>query len=383
MNLTSDFECGNGKNIVQVAPGHFRLEEAGEKRPYCKYFCVRIDSGDEEGPVRLDVYPDPNLGEDGRTGMLEHYPSPLWFSQGDPDHWMNVTNRWPGADRFESDHVSTQVVVPPRSATYVASNVVLPWSRLNAWAGEIASRGAVVDSLGGSFQGRSIPRLHLPCTGEGAPLRVLVLSGQHPCEHCGPIAACGIAEFLCSAHPQAQAIRRRCDAWIVPMINVDGNVHGRNGWTMEDINPYGDFQGACDGAVPKAAENRLLWPWASQDLRPEISIHFHGYLGKRSFADWPYDGCYVLPEPQKVYDSPRRASQYLAIRDTLFWDTDGLCARQRPGTLNGESFCWNLARRCGTLPVLYEINHGFHGVQGAKRKGADVFRAVMRTALGL
>jgi hypothetical protein len=38
------------------------------------------------------------------------------------------------------------------------------------------------------------------------------------------------------------------------MINVDGNVHGRNGWTMEDINPYGDFQGACDGAVPKAAE---------------------------------------------------------------------------------------------------------------------------------
>jgi len=32
---------------------------------------------------------------------------------------------------------------------------------------------------------------------------------------------------------------------------------------------------------------------------------------------------------------------------------------------------------------FYEINHGFHGVQGAKRKGVDVFRGVMRTVLAV
>ena len=116
MKMTSEFECGNGKNIAEVAPGHWRIEEVGEKAPYCKYFCVRLDAGDDGGPVRLDVYPDPKLGDEGRIGMLEHYPSPLWFSDGDLGHWMHVTSRWPGVESYGFDHITTQVVVPPRSS---------------------------------------------------------------------------------------------------------------------------------------------------------------------------------------------------------------------------------------------------------------------------
>ena len=381
MNVTSDFECGNGKNISQVAPGHWRIDEEGEKAPYCKYFCVKVEAGDDGGPVRLDVYPDPAMGEEGRAGMLGHYPAPLWFSEDEMSHWVRVTDRWPGVETYGLDRLSTRVVVPPKGSLYVASNVVVPWSKLKAWAAELGRRGAAVDSLGNSFEGRDIPRLHLPSTGSGKALTVLALSGQHPSEHCGPLAACGIADFLCSSHPEAAAIRERCEVWLVPMINVDGNVHGRNGWTMEDVNPCSDFEGACDGVEPRATEDRLLWNWLSGELRPDVAFNFHGYLGTRCFADYPYDGCYVLERPEEAYRSSERRVLYEAVRDTLFWDTAGLSARATPGILTPRMLSYNLARAIGTIVPFYEINHAFCGVQGAKRKGADVFRAVMRTVL--
>lgn len=85
MNITSDIECGNGKNIREVVPGQFYMEEVGEEPPYCKYFCVQVASKGDGGRIRLDVYPDPLLGERGRRGMMGHYPSPIWFSQDDAD----------------------------------------------------------------------------------------------------------------------------------------------------------------------------------------------------------------------------------------------------------------------------------------------------------
>jgi len=377
MKVTSDFECGNGKHIEEVAAGHWRIEEVGEKAPYCKYFCVRVDGGEAGGAARVDVYPDPALGEEGRTGMLGHYPAPLWFSEeAEMAHWVHVENRWPGSDRFAEDHLTTRVVVPAGGSVYVASNVVLPWSRLVAWAEGLRERGADVDSLGRSFEGRDIPRVHLPSTGDGK-LSVLVLSGQHPSEHCGPLAACGIADFLTSAHPEAAAIRQACDVWLVPMINVDGNVRGRNGWTAEDVNPCSDFTDAS----PRASENRILWAWLTDEFRPDVYLNFHGYLGRRRFADPPYDGCYVFERPDEVYEAPERRRLYEAVRDTLFWDTSGLTARATPGALKPSMLAWHLARRFGTITPFYEINHAFHGVQGARRKGADVFRAVMRTLL--
>jgi hypothetical protein len=380
MHVTSDFECGNGKNIAEATPGHWRLDEVGEKAPYCKYFCVRADGGDAGGPLRLDVYPDPALGEEGRSGMLGHYPAPLWFCEGDLEHWVPVVHRWLRADAYGPDCVFTQVVVPPGGSLYVASNVVFPYSRLAAWAGRLAERGAIVDSLGKSFEGRDIPRIHVPATG-ARPLTAFVLAGQHPSEHCGPLAACGIAEFLLSAHPEARAVRREADVWLVPMINVDGNAHGRNGWTMQDINPCTDFAGASDGAEPKAIEDRLLWTWLANELRPDLYLEFHGYLGTRGFAEPPCDGCYVLERPDEVYASAGRAERYKALRDTLFWDTAGLTARSRPGILSPDMLPYHLARACGTLVPFYEINHAFCSVQGARRKGAGVFRSLMRTLL--
>lgn len=380
MQVTSDFECGNGKNIGQLAPGHFRVDEEGEKAPYCKYFCVRIDGDDKPQEVRLDIYPDPNMGEEGRAGMIGHYPSPLWISEDGMSHWSHITGRWPGADEFSEEKISTRLVVPAKASVFVASNVAFPYSKLQQWAATLARGDAKADSLGKSFEGREIPRLHLPCRGLSRPkLRVFAYSGEHPSEHCGPLAVCGIADFLASKHPEAMCLRQFCNVWVVPMINVDGNVRGRNGWTMENVNPFSDYVGAAEGQMPKAVEDRLLWQRLSQELRPHLLFNFHGYMGTRRFADPPYDGCYALAKPNEVYADPSKVKLYEAVRDTLFWDTPGLTARATPGTLGPESLCYQLAKACGTLVPFYEINHSFPAIQGAKRRGADVFRAVMRT----
>jgi len=150
---------------------------------------------------------------------------------------------------------------------------------------------------------------------------------------------------------------------------------------MEDVNPCTDFEGASDGVEPRATEDRLLWHWLAEELQPQVSLNFHGYLGRRRFADPPYDGFYALPDPAAVYDSPERCALYEAVRDTLFWDSDGLTAHGRPAEITPGFLSYNLARKCGTVVPFYEINHGFHGVQGARRKGADVFRGAMRTVL--
>ncbi len=378
MKVTSEFECGNGKGIAQLAPGRFRVVEVGEKAPYCKYFCVRVEGDPQGGVAELEVWPDPLLGEDGRTGFMSHYPSRLWFSETEMRLWLPVTNRWPGADWFAEEHIGTRVAVPPGKSLYVASNVAWPYSHMVRWAEALAAGGAECDVLGEAFEGRAIPRIHLPALGAGR-LTVLVLAGQHPSEHCGPIAVRGIVDFLLSAHPEACAIRKCCDLWAIPMINVDGNVHGRNGWTVQDVNPFTDFSGASGGQAPVAVEDRLLWDWAAE-LEPHLCLNFHGYMGTRAFAEHPYDGCYVLKDPCAVY-GPGRVELYRKVEHVLLWDTPALSATSDPGELDQSTLEWQLARRCGTVPAFYEINHGFTGVEGSRRRGADVLRAVVRAAL--
>ena len=97
MRLTAEFECGNGKNVLQLAPGHFRIEEVGEESPYCKYFCARLQAGEDGGRVRVDVYADPLLGEVGRTGMMGHSmtDSRGWFySCMEPERADKLRRRW-------------------------------------------------------------------------------------------------------------------------------------------------------------------------------------------------------------------------------------------------------------------------------------------------
>ncbi len=63
MIVTSDFECGNGKDIREVAPRRWSVVERGDKETYCYYFCVDVkaERPDEAGEVTLEILGDPDL----------------------------------------------------------------------------------------------------------------------------------------------------------------------------------------------------------------------------------------------------------------------------------------------------------------------------------
>lgn len=380
MRVTSDFECGNGKNIREVVPGHFCVDEVGEKPPYCKYFCLRLEAEGDGGLARLDVYPDPDLGEPGRLGMMGHYPSQIWFSTDEMETWRPTENVWDHTTEFHETHLVVRVRLKPGSRMYVASNPVARYSRVANWARALGcdpSGGCQSLSLGASYEERQIPLVHLPACGPD-PIRVFVFAGQHPSEHCAVFMAMGAAEFLTSGHPEAQGLRERFEFWVCPMINVDGNVHGRNGWTMQDANMSGDFAGAAEGAQPEAVEDQLLWRYLTEEVLPQVTFQFHGFMGKRGFIDLPYDGLYTFPDPQSVYEQDTGTKRYQAVQAALMWDSDGLTGHGRPNTLGEDSLEYQLARLLGTLPVFYEINHGYAGVWASKRKGAHVLRTALR-----
>ncbi|MHB0877465.1 MAG: M14 family zinc carboxypeptidase [Anaerolineae bacterium] len=383
MRVTSDFPCGNGKGVVELAPGHFRIEEVGEKAPYCKYFCARADAGSDGGRLRLEVYPDPLLGEEGRIGMLGHYPSQIWFSIDDMHTWKPTENVLENSSFFGDDHLSAEVRLEAGARAFIASNPVVSYSALLDWVRSMearADRPCTSFSVGMSHEGREIPVLHLPASRAGAS-RVFIISGQHPSEHCGVAAAMGVAEFLTSNHRQARELRLLCDFWVCPMVNVDGNVHGRNGWNMQDVNMCTDFSGAASGAMPRAVENRLLWQWLGDEVRPHLSLHFHGYLGKRDYADPPYDGLYALSSPEQVFADTCMADTYRSVLDSLMWDTDGNSGHGRPNELEESFLDYQLGKTFSTVPAFYEINHGYHGIWASKRKGAGVLRAALETYL--
>ena len=73
--------------------------------------------------------------------------------------------------------------------------------------------------------------------------------------------------------------------------------------------------------------------------------------------------------------------RYRAVQDVMKWDTDGFMGGGGPGTVSEGFVEYQLARLLGAIPVFYEINHGFAGMMGSKKRGAEVFRTVMRALL--
>ena len=123
--------------------------------------------------------------------MLHHYPAPLWFCEGEMTHRVPVTNRWPGADTYGFDRLTTRLVLAPDTPMLIASNVVFPYSHLLEWCERMRAHGAMVSTLGHSFEGRTVPQLSLPSTLRTADRTVVALFGQHPSEHFGPLASWG------------------------------------------------------------------------------------------------------------------------------------------------------------------------------------------------
>jgi hypothetical protein len=382
MNLTTDFECGSGK-LIRLGENRWRLETCADRFGYNKYFCLRIESAPTDPPVNLEleVVADPAL--DGRSHFMTHFPSHLWYTDREWNRWVPLRNTWESAVTFEEHSLRIRVPVAPDKAIYLATNPPRRYSDLTRSIAGFTphDRSPVrIESIGRSFEGRDIPVLRLGR--EGRP-RLLILAGMHSSEHGGVWACEGILRYAASSIAEAQRLIGGLDLAIVPMLNPDGNVHGYSGGNTQRlaINNSLDFDGAADGRQPQTHENAELWRWL-ETFRPEVFLHFHGYVGWKKFADPPYDGIWAVADLQRFVTDPRRVAAQRAIVDRILFDTAGFSAHwDHVGELTPGTLDYELARAFGTIGVLYEINTGAVGPSQQFRRGPEVFGAVARALL--
>jgi len=62
--VSTDLECGNGKNIRKISDTYFILETDGDQAPgYNYYFCLKLIGESKKESVEVDIYADQSLGK--------------------------------------------------------------------------------------------------------------------------------------------------------------------------------------------------------------------------------------------------------------------------------------------------------------------------------
>ncbi len=375
IKLTSDVECGNGKEIEQVAADHFRLQVDGDKQSgYCAYFCFDVINEGPAAEVTIELWEDAKFEKP--TGFRTLFPTTIWIKPVDFHRYRPL----PGTPPSSSEgHITFTVPVEQDQHLRVAMTYVAPYSEVAALLREYAGRRAdrcELFSVGTTVQGREI--LGLRAGTPGKP-KLFCVAGQHPHEHAGVWGVLGIADFISSALPEAEALRNELEVFIVPTVNPDGNVLGRNAFNAEGFDMYQAFGESPDTELPEAHESRLLWEWVRAE-RPALWMNFHCYTGWRLNSEFPYDGWYEV-EDHGLFSDPAQRRLYAALCDTMRLETDGPSTHERASIHRPNTLCYQFAKRYDIPHAFYEINNGTAGKHLGAQRAIHVFKRVTNTLL--
>jgi hypothetical protein len=373
VTVTSDFECGNGKHITQLGDRRFRLEADGDKQSgYCVYFCFDVVNTGPETEATIEFWEDSQFG--GPTGFPAFFPSTFWVRPSSQTWFRALYETTP---EMHGDHVVLRLPVEAEGSLRVALTYTAPYSEtsgmLRQFAAERANRCETF-SLGPSVQGRELVGLRAGTPGKP---KVFCVAGQHPHEHGGVWGMVGIADFISSLIPEAVALREEFEVQVVPIVNPDGNVMGRNAFNAEGFDMYSAFGDSPDAAAPEAHESCLLWDWAVA-AQPALWMNFHGYTGWKRNSEYPYEGWYEIADRGVFADEGRR-TLYEALCDTLRLRTDAPSTTETPGLHSPSTLCYQLAARHGVPHAFYELNNSTSGRHRGMKRGVEVFREVMAT----
>lgn len=376
ITLTSDFECGNAKHITKLGDNHFRFEvDADKQGGYCVYFCYDVVNDGPATEVTVEMWEDSQFG--GPTGFPAFFPMTYWVRPSSQSWFRPLHETTP---QVHADHVVLRLPVEAEGSLRVALTYTAPYSEITAMLQRFAEERAdrcELFSLGRSVQGREV--LGLRAGTPGKP-KVLCVAGQHPHEHGGVWGMTGIADFMSSLIPQAVALREAFDVQVVPIVNPDGNVMGRNAFNAEGLDMYPAFGENSDAEAPEAHESRLLWDWAVA-AQPALWMNLHGYTGWKRNSEYPYEGWYEIADRTVFADGGTRRL-YEALCDTLRLLTDAASTTHTPGLHSPSTLCYQLASRHGVPHAFYEVNNSTSGRFGGIRTGVEVFRKVMATLGG-
>lgn len=382
MHLTSDIECGNGK-IIQTGPSSYHVETVGHRwRPksYNQYFCFAIKAApSEEILVNIAVYPDSELGF--KSHFMTHFPSNIWFSHKGYS-WKSLETIIGAEIKFFKDHLEFSLPVASGMEIIISNCIPLPYSEYAEWLKKLASENnnkIKLETIGESFEGRPLAVARFQPARPGLP-KVFIVAGQHPSEFSGVWASMGIIEYLLSSIREAREFIENLDIAVLPMLNPDGNAHGHSGHSAEklDINLFCDFEEIPQGKLPRTKENRVMWQWLNEKFVPDYLLHFHGYKGG-SAGTMPHDGLYCLKDPASVYTDKKNIERHRAIYQRLLFETPGFSAHWRLfGVLGEGTVEYQLAKKHGTLSMLYEVNGSTVGCNEQFQRGPQVLGAFAR-----
>jgi hypothetical protein len=375
IRLTTDFECGNGKRVQQLADHSFRLEVDGCKQTgYGSYFCFDLINEGSAAEVTIDLCEDSKWGVPTNFGSV--FPTTIWSKPVNFHRYSPVLGQHPPCI---DGRATFKVPVQKDEHLRVAMTYVAPYSEVSESLCSLAADRAgrcELFSAGQSVQGREL--LGVRAGTPGKP-KVFCVTGQHPHEHAGVWGALGIIDFISSRLPDAEALRKQVEVSVIPIVNPDGNVSGRNAFNAEGLDMYLTFGETPDADEPEAHESRLLWKWVL-DAMPDVWMNFHAYTGWRLKSEYPYDGWYEV-EDRGLYRDPARRRLYDALCDTLRLETDAPSTHERASIHRPSTMCYQMAKRHGIPHAFYELNNGTAGKHAGAQRGIHVFKRVVNTLL--
>lgn len=375
IELTTDFECGNGKAIERLGNSRFRFEvEADMQTGYGSYFCFDLINDGAATEVTVEVWEDSKFGEPTSFGRV--FPTTIWIRPEGFHRYRPLRGQLPEAT---DGHITLRVPVEANQRLRVAETYVAPYIEVAAFLTEMSDERAgrcEAFSMGTTVEGRDVVGLKAGTPGKP---KVMCVAGQHPHEHGGVWAAAGIADFVSSRLATAERLREQVEVYVVPIVNPDGNVAGNSAFNAEGLDMYRAFGDDPDSAEPEAHESRLFWSWIREE-KPALWINFHAYTGWQLNSEYPYHGWYEVEDRSLFRDEGQRRL-YEALCDTLRLKTTAASTHERASIHRPNTLCYQMAKRFGIPHAFYELNNGTSGRHAGTRCGVDVFEKVAETLL--
>lgn len=268
VRLRGGFDNASLGQVKEIGPDQFYVRAFPGEGPHSPFlwFHFRVD-GAAGREVTFHVNPSPFSREKtGGNGTR------LPVVSEDGEHWAGIAEKaWsPDGSVLTFKHRFQQ------SRAWVASFFPFSDEHVRRLIQEFAaSPHFEARLLGKTGQGRDMRLFSI--TDSGAPeagKRVILFTTlHHDLETTGAMAVEGICRFLLSSDPRAAELRRRCQFYVVPMMNPDGIAQGNLYFPAGNLNRQWGL-----GTAPETTNvETFVRDLAAKGRKIDLFMDFHGW----------------------------------------------------------------------------------------------------------